>query len=381
MKKNIMLVFGTRPEAIKMAPIFHALTSDNKLDVQVCITAQHREMLDQMLTLFNIKPDYDLDVMRADQTLFDVTAAILVALQTVLEKVRPDMVLVHGDTTTSFVAALACYYLKIPCAHVEAGLRTGDLYAPFPEEANRSLTARLAELHFSPGETAKKNLINEGVSGNKIFVTGNTVIDALLWVKKQLSWRDDWRELYQSAADIVCDAKPFILVTGHRRENFGGGFQNICQALARIAKAYPDWHIIYPVHLNPKVKTLVFKLLSDINNIHLIEPLDYAPFVYLMMQSRIILTDSGGIQEEAPALGKPVLVMREKTERPEAIAAGTVSLVGTDPEKIYYSTSALINDEALYQRMAEAINPYGDGRAAEKIVDVLKKYWGANENQ
>lgn len=379
MKKTIMLIFGTRPEAIKMAPVYHVLSSVQAFNVKVCITAQHREMLDQMLALFHIKPDIDLDLMKANQNLFDLTANTLLALNRVFDDDKPDMVLVHGDTTTSFVASLACYYAKIDCAHVEAGLRTHDLYAPFPEEANRLLTARLAKLHFSPTLTAKKNLLQEGVSPDSIFVTGNTVIDALLWVKQRLVWQKEWVSLYQSASSVVKAKKPFILVTGHRRENFGERLQEICQGIARIAETYSDWHIIYPVHLNPKVKKPVHELLAAYENVHLIDPLEYAPFIYLMTQSSIVLTDSGGIQEEAPALGKPVLVMRDKTERPEAVAAGTVSLVGANADKIFHSVSALINDEVLYRRMSEAINPYGEGHAAEKIVEALKTYWGINE--
>lgn len=372
---KIFTIFGTRPEAIKMAPIIQALRAQEDFQVKICVTAQHRHMLDQMLALFKITPDYDLDIMSLNQDLFDVTNETLSRLRQILQQEKPDLVLVLGDTTSAFAGALAAFYLRIPVAHAEAGLRTGDLNAPFPEEANRILITRLADLHFAHTEVAKLNLIREAIAETKIFVTGNTVIDALLWVKNHIHWRSEWQNLFASASEPLQTHKPFILVTAHRRESFGAGFAGICAGLAHIAERYPDWHIIYPMHLNPNVKQIVEEKLGHYRNVHLLKPLDYAPFVYLMNHARFILTDSGGIQEEAPALHKPVLVMREKTERPEAIAAGVAMLVGTKPERILTAVETLMTDTLQYTKMTAAQNPYGDGKAAQRIVAVLQNYF------
>lgn len=368
---KVLCIFGTRPEAIKMAPLALALAADERFDARVCVTGQHREMLDQVLTLFNIKPEFDLNIMKSGQDLTDVSAAILQGMKQVFNQFRPDMVLVHGDTATTFAASLAAYYQKIPVAHVEAGLRTGNIYSPWPEEANRKLTGALASLHFAPTEISRDNLLREGVSPESIVVTGNTVIDALLGVVKRLEHDP---ELYAKAAAPAAFLTPdrkLVLVTGHRRESFGGGFERICQALLELAKQYPEVDIVYPVHLNPNVREPVKRLLTGVSNIYLIEPLDYLPFVHLMSRSNIILTDSGGIQEEAPALGKPVLVMRETTERPEAVAAGTVKLVGTDVDNIVRELSNLLSDQQAYAAMSYAHNPYGDGKACQRIIDAL----------
>lgn len=368
-----LCVFGTRPEAIKMAPLALALTADSRFEAKVCVTGQHREMLDQVLGLFGIEPDFDLNIMKAGQDLTDVTVAILQGLKGVFKQFRPDVVLVHGDTATTFAATLAAYYQQIPVAHVEAGLRTGNLYSPWPEEANRKLTGALARLHFAPTETSSANLLREGVSASDIVVTGNTVIDALLDVVDRLQTDNKLREIASAPTAFLNAERRVVLVTGHRRESFGDGFERICQALSQVAKRYPDVEIVYPVHLNPNVREPVNRLLSGIANVHLIEPLDYLPFVHLMSRSYIILTDSGGIQEEAPSLGKPVLVMRDTTERPEAVGAGTVRLVGTQAEEIVGALCQLLDDEQAYQAMSYAHNPYGDGAASQRIIAALLK--------
>ena len=356
-----------------MAPVIRALKTDHRFHSRICVTAQHRQMLDQVLQLFNIVPDIDLNIMAPHQDLFDITGRVLGGLRAVLQDEKPDLVLVQGDTTTAFVAALAAFYLNIPVGHVEAGLRTGNLRAPFPEEANRILTTRLASLHFAPTETNRQNLLKEQVASKQIWVTGNTGIDALLWVRAQLSARDEqwWHACFGSLWPVLRSNKTLILVTGHRRENFGQGFISICQALRDIAQKHPEWEIVYPVHFNPNVQKTVREMLSSQPNIHLLNPLDYEPFVYLMNRAALILTDSGGVQEEAPSLGKPVLVMRDTTERPEAVTVGTVMLVGTDQAKIVAETEGILLDSQRYQRMATAHNPYGDGQAASRIVTVL----------
>lgn len=368
---NVLSIFGTRPEAIKMAPVIQALKANPAFTAKVCVTAQHRQMLDQVLELFAIRPDYDLNIMQDGQDLFSLTARMLPALREVLLAEQPDMVLVQGDTTTCFVASLAAFYLRISVGHIEAGLRTGNPYAPFPEEANRVMTSHLATVHFAPTEQARCNLLAEGIRANTVFVTGNTVIDALFWVRERFAAQQNWAGVFGSAEPIISEYKPYVLITGHRRENFGNGLQNICEALVLLAERHPDVHFVYPVHLNPHVQTPVYSLLSRKANVHLIPPLDYAPFVYAMNHARLILTDSGGVQEEAPSLGKPVLVMRETTERPEAVTAGTVLLVGTNKERIVQETERLLNDQQAYQKMAAIANPYGDGQAAEKIVKIL----------
>ena len=371
--KKILLVFGTRPEAIKMAPLALQLQQQKKIETRVCVTGQHRQMLDQVLELFNLKPDFDLNLMKSGQTLSDVTSGVLKGLETVFSEWLPDIVLVHGDTATTFAASLAAYYHKIKIGHVEAGLRTGNIYSPWPEEANRKLTGALANYHFAPTQSSYNNLLKENINPEIITITGNTVIDALLKVKEKVETDKKIISDFNEQFDFLDTSKKMILVTGHRRENFGQGFLNICQALANIAQKYTDVQIVYPVHLNPNVQKPVNELLSGISNIHLIAPQDYLPFVYLMNHSYLILTDSGGIQEEAPSLGKPVLVMRDTTERPEAVDAGTVKLVGTDAATIEESVTALIEDTVLYQQMAEAHNPYGDGLACEKIIQKLSK--------
>ena len=368
--KKALVVFGTRPEAIKMAPVVKRMREHFGGEVRVCVTAQHRQMLDQVLNLFGIVPEYDLNLMTPGQDLTDITANVLVALRGVLEDFSPDVVLVHGDTTTTFAASLAAYYKKIPVAHVEAGLRTGNRYSPWPEEINRKLTGAMAAFHFAPTATSRDNLLRESVEADSIFVTGNTVIDALLDVVKKIDGDHELKAGLEQQFDFLNPEKRTILITGHRRENFGKGFEEICNALAWLATR-DDVELVYPVHLNPNVQEPVRRLLGDISNIHLIEPLDYLPFVYLMNRAYLIITDSGGIQEEAPSLGKPVLVIRDTTERPEAVEAGTVKLVGTDARKICRETNELLDDKAAYQRMAFAHNPYGDGYAAKRIVDIL----------
>ena len=376
--KKILVVFGTRPEAIKMAPLIKELEKNqNFFHTKVCITAQHREMLDQVLKLFNIRPDYDLNIMKPDQNLSEITSTIIQKIKPILEEANPDLILVHGDTTTTFSTSLAAYYHKIKIGHVEAGLRTGNLYSPWPEEGNRKLTGILSDYHCAPTEVSKRNLINEGVNKSKIIVTGNTVIDALkLTLDKIQSNKDISAKLVQAlkALGVSNLNSKFILVTGHRRENFGQGFINICEALKNIAEKNPLINIIYPVHLNPNIRTPVNQLLRGVDNIKLIEPLKYEEFVYLMSKSYFILTDSGGIQEEAPSLGKPVLVMRDSTERPEAVEAGTVKLVGSNTKKIVKEVQLLIDDFNEFQKMSKAHNPYGDGNASKKIVDMLREY-------
>ncbi|QFT53806.1 non-hydrolyzing UDP-N-acetylglucosamine 2-epimerase [Microbulbifer sp. THAF38] len=371
---KVLIVFGTRPEAIKMAPLALKLNSDARFNVKVCVTAQHREMLDQVLNLFELSPDYDLNLMRPGQDLTDLSTDILKGMRKILEVAKPDIVLVHGDTTTTFATTLSAYYQQIPVGHVEAGLRTGNLYSPWPEEANRRLTGSLAALHFSPTETSKKNLLNEGISKDKIFVTGNTVIDALMQIVNKLDTDQSAFNKIHEKLKFIDENRKIILVTGHRRESFGGGFERICQALALTANTHPNCQIIYPVHLNPNVREPVNRLLKNIRNICLIDPLEYLPFVYLMNKSNIILTDSGGIQEEAPSLGKPVLVMRNTTERPEAVEAGTVKLVGTKIDTITKEITTLLTDSAEYKKMSFSHNPYGDGEASNRILKALVDY-------
>lgn len=374
MALRVLVIFGTRPEAIKMAPVVHGLISDARFATRVCITGQHREMLDQVLTLFGIRPDHDLNVMRPGQDLYGVTAEILTGLRGVLATARPDMVLVHGDTATTLAATLAAYYARIPVGHVEAGLRTGNLWSPWPEEGNRRVAGALAALHFAPTEGARANLLCENVPDDRITVTGNTVIDALLQVTARIDAESGLERELAGCFPFLHPDRRLVLVTGHRRENFGAGFERICTALHRIADRFADVDIVYPVHLNPQVRAPVQRILSGAANIHLIEPLDYLPFVWLMGRAHLVITDSGGIQEEAPALGKPVLVMREMTERPEAVTAGTVQLVGTDPVAIEDWAARLLTDPAAHARMAVAHNPYGDGKAVPRILDALADY-------
>lgn len=375
---KVLSVFGTRPEAIKMASVLHELAKADGIDSQVCVTAQHRQMLDQVLELFGIVPDYDLDLMTPGQDLFDITSKSLLGLRDVLRTAKPDLVLVHGDTTTCFTAALAAFYEGIPVGHVEAGLRTGDLRAPFPEEANRTLVGRLATYHFAPTNTARDNLLAEGISDQAISVTGNTVIDSLLMVRDSVMElpKQKWIELYTAELyDRIIDPdRKLILITGHRRENFGQGFINICEAISELASSHSDWDLIYPVHLNPNVQKPVYELLGSQPNVSLIEPQDYAPFVWLLNQSDLVLTDSGGIQEEAPSLGKPVLVMRAVTERPEAVLAGTARLVGTSKEKICSEIELILGDLNMYNAMSQAHNPYGDGLAASRIITAISSF-------
>ncbi|ELV8592293.1 TPA: non-hydrolyzing UDP-N-acetylglucosamine 2-epimerase [Vibrio vulnificus] len=372
-KKKVLTVFGTRPEAIKMAPLVHALAADERFEAKCCVTAQHREMLDQVLELFEITPDYDLNLMKAGQTLNEVTSRILLELKPVLQEFKPDVVLVHGDTATTFAASLAAYYEQIAVGHVEAGLRTGNIYSPWPEEANRKLTGALTKYHFAPTETSQQNLLQENYAPENIFVTGNTVIDALLMVKEKIEQDADLKATLAAQFPYLDGSKKLILVTGHRRESFGGGFERICEALAQTAKQHPEVQILYPMHLNPNVREPVNRILGSVENVLLIEPQQYLPFIYLMDRAHIILTDSGGIQEEAPSLGKPVLVMRDTTERPEAVVAGTVKLVGTDVEKIISNLNTLLSDSEAYQAMSFAHNPYGDGKACQRILDLLCK--------
>lgn len=370
--KKVLTVFGTRPEAIKMAPVVKELARHpDAFETKVCVTAQHRQMLDQVLDLFDITPNYDLDIMKPGQSLTDVTCNVLQGLAPVLEDFRPDVVLVHGDTTTTMAASLAAYYQKIDVGHVEAGLRTGNIYSPWPEEMNRKLAGAISRYHFAPTERSRENLLREGVPADTIHVTGNTVIDALLDVVEKVRTDSALRDKMAGRFSFLRPDSRMILVTGHRRENFGEGFENICQALKEIAAAHSDVEIVYPVHLNPNVQEPVRRILSHCPSVHLIEPQDYLPFVYLMDRSYLIITDSGGVQEEAPSLGKPVLVMRDTTERPEAVTAGTVKLVGTDRERIVAEAADLLSNTASYDRMAHAHNPYGDGMAAERISSSL----------
>lgn len=366
-KKRVMVVFGTRPEAIKMAPVVHALQAHPDLEPIVTVTAQHRQMLDQVLEIFDITPDYDLDIMQPGQSLSGITSKILLGMPAVFEQAKPDLVLVHGDTSTTLATALAAFYARIPVGHVEAGLRTGNMQAPWPEEANRRLTAPLTLHHFAPTERSRDNLLAENIPADTIVVTGNTVIDALLEVDQRIQADGALRDSLAARFPFLDPSRRLLLVTGHRRENFGDGFERICKALAEVAQR-GDIQIVYPVHLNPNVQEPVRRHLSGLANVHLIEPQEYLPFVYLMQQSHLILTDSGGVQEEAPSLGKPVLVMRDTTERPEAVTAGTVILVGTDQERIVSEVSQLCDDPAIYESMAEAHNPYGDGQASARIV-------------
>jgi UDP-N-acetylglucosamine 2-epimerase (non-hydrolysing) len=369
---KVLTVFGTRPEAIKMAPLVQALAQDPAFESRLCVTAQHREMLDQVLSLFQLQPDYDLNVMRPEQGLTEITCRILQGMHTVLLDFKPDIVLVHGDTTTTLAASLAAFYQQIPVGHVEAGLRTGDLASPWPEEGNRKLTGHLARLHFTPTLRSRQNLLDENLAADSIVVTGNTVIDALLWVRDRVLDDNEINAQLASRYPFLDDSKKLVLVTGHRRESFGEGFERICSALAQIARQHPHTQIVYPVHLNPNVHEPVNRILRGIDNIVLIEPQEYLPFVWLMNRAWLILTDSGGIQEEAPSLGKPVLVMRETTERPEAVEAGTVKLVGTDTARIVNEVSTLLNDDEAWQTMSRAHNPYGDGEACGRIVQSLK---------
>jgi UDP-N-acetylglucosamine 2-epimerase (non-hydrolysing) len=372
---KVLSVFGTRPEAIKMAPVIKELEKSPEIFKSiVCVTAQHRQMLDQVLSLFDITPDYDLNIMKPGQGLSDITCNVLLGLKPVFEAERPDIVLVHGDTSTTMAASIAAYYAQIKVGHVEAGLRTGDKFAPFPEEMNRRVTGSLTDIHFAPTEASRQNLYREGVADEAIFVTGNTVVDALLSVSEKIAVDPEVNRRFMEEYSFLDPAKKLILVTGHRRENFGKGFENICSALVEIAQNNPDVEILYPVHLNPNVQEPVKRILGagNIGNVHLIEPVDYLPFVYLMNRSYLIITDSGGVQEEAPSLGKPVLVMRDTTERPEAVQAGTVLLVGTDKAAIVEETTNLLNDADAYEAMSLAHNPYGDGNAAQRICAALQ---------
>ena len=382
--KTVMLVFGTRPEAIKMAPLVKAFqAASDSFRTLVCVTGQHREMLDQVLHIFDIRPDYDLNIMKQGQDLYDVTSRVLLGLREVLKEARPDVVLVHGDTTTSTAAALAAFYAQIPVGHVEAGLRTHNIYSPWPEEMNRQLTGRMATWHFAPTPLSRQNLLAENVAEAQITVTGNTVIDALYWVVDKikhdasLSQQLD-AELQRAGYDVerLSGGRKLVLITGHRRENFGDGFIHMCTAIKDLTQRYPQVDFVYPMHLNPNVRKPIHEVfgqdLSGLGNMFFIEPLEYLSFVHLMEKSHIVLTDSGGIQEEAPGLGKPVLVMRDTTERPEALTAGTVKLVGTDYDKIVSAVSTLLDDEAAYQTMSRAVNPYGDGKACGRIVETLK---------
>ena len=371
--KKILTVFGTRPEAIKMVPVIHALEADPRFDSKVCVTAQHREMLDQVMNLFNIKPDFDLSVMKPGQTLIDLTSEILKALKPILESVEPDLVLVHGDTTTTFASSLAAFYHKIKIGHVEAGLRTGNIYSPWPEEANRKLTTSITNYHFAPTNGSKENLLKEGVPECNIEVTGNTVIDTLFQVREKLEKDKALSDKLAIKFNFLDSNKKLVLITGHRRESFGEGFERICKAIEQIANTHQDIQVIYPVHLNPNVQEPVNRYLRDLDNVFLTEPQEYLPFCYLMNKASIILTDSGGIQEEAPSLGKPVLVMRETTERPEAVEAGTVKLVGTNIDLIVNEVNLLLTDAEEYYKVSQAHNPYGDGLACGRIIQFLAK--------
>jgi UDP-N-acetylglucosamine 2-epimerase (non-hydrolysing) len=372
MTKKVSLIFGTRPEAIKLCPLVLELKKHREFEPHVCVTGQHRQMLDQVLDVFEVVPDIDLNLMQPDQTLAGLTARAITAIDGYLADCKPDMVIVQGDTTTSFCAALAAFYRRIPIGHVEAGLRTWNKFSPFPEEINRTITSRIADLHFAPTQWAKENLLKEGVPEDRIFVTGNTVIDALHIAVEKV--RKNPPEILGLPSHLLNgeSQRPLVLITGHRRENFGEGFANICRAISELSKRFPEAFFVYPVHLNPKVREPVFNLLSGHDNIYLIEPLSYLPFVALMSRSRIVLTDSGGVQEEAPGLGKPVLVMRDTTERPEAVEAGTVKLVGTDRKTIIDNVSTLLADGEAYTAMASVVNPYGDGMACQRIVQAIK---------
>ena len=377
-KKKIMLVFGTRPEAIKMAPLYHALKAQpDEFDTVLCVTAQHRQMLDQALKVFEITPDIDLNLMKPGQDLFDITASVLTGMRDVLRTHKPDALLVHGDTSTTLATAMAGFYLGVPVGHVEAGLRTHDLQAPFPEEFNRQVASKLAKWHFAPTEFSRSNLLAERVPSGSITVTGNTVIDALHWVLGRIdadaTRRQGLVEFLNAQLGFDWQNQRFVLITGHRRENFGDGFLQICHALKELAARFPAMQFVYPVHLNPNVQQPVTSILADVPNVHLIAPLDYEPFVYLLKHSHIVLTDSGGIQEEAPSLGKPVLVMRDVTERPEAVEAGTVRLVGADRGRIVANVADLLDNQASYLKMSKAHNPYGDGKACARIISILRE--------
>ena len=383
--KKILLVFGTRPEAIKMAPLVKAFLKDTQhFDTRVCVTAQHRQMLDQVLEVFDIHPDYDLNIMAPNQDLYDITSKVLLGMRSVLADFTPDVVLVHGDTTTAMAAALAAFYRQIPVGHVEAGLRTYNLMSPWPEEMNRQVADRICTWYFAPTDQSRRHLLDEGADGEHIFVTGNTVIDALLMAVDIIDSRPDVRlqvEQDLCAKGYEVGARPYILVTGHRRENFGEGFRHICSAIRRIATERPELDIVYPVHLNPHVQQPVYELLSDLPNVFLTAPLDYLPFVYAMRHSLLLLTDSGGVQEEAPSLGKPVLVMRRETERPEAVAAGTVKLCGVVQDDIVTMAERLIRDKSAYDAMAHAVNPYGDGHACRRIADAIEWKFGLRRDR
>lgn len=373
--QKVLLIFGTRPEAIKMAPLVKAFKNDTYFDARVCVTAQHRQMLDQVLEIFEIVPEYDLNIMKAGQDLYDITANVMLGLRDILADFKPDIVFVHGDTSTTFSASLAAYYSKVKVGHIEAGLRTYDIYSPWPEEGNRQLTGVLANYHFAPTVQSQENLLNEGKSKSNIFITGNTVIDALMYVLNRIESQPALEDKIRSNINsqyILDRNRKIILVTGHRRENFGQGFINICMGLKEIALNNPDVDIVYPVHLNPNVQRPVNDILSNINNIYLINPLQYEEFIYLMSQAYFIVTDSGGIQEEAPSLGKPVLVMRDTTERPEAVSAGTVKLVGCDKDILVREAEKLLHKQSEYEIMSRAHNPYGDGMASKKIIDFIK---------
>ncbi|MCU6684206.1 UDP-N-acetylglucosamine 2-epimerase (non-hydrolyzing) [Leclercia sp. H6W5] len=372
--KKLLLVFGTRPEAIKMASIVEMLKKDSRFEYKVCVTGQHKEMLGQVLQLFNITPDYDLGIMKPGQTLISITTSILEGLNSVLLEEKPDIMLVHGDTTTTLAATLAGYYHQVKVGHVEAGLRTGNIYSPWPEEGNRKVTGALANLHFAPTEASENNLLSEGVNQNSVFVTGNTVVDSLLIAKKILDENQNIQKDFEQNFKFLNNQRRMVLITGHRRESFGKGFEEICHSIKILSQKFPAVDFVYPVHLNPNVMEPVHRILKDVSNIYLIPPQDYMPFVYLMNKAYLILTDSGGIQEEAPSLGKPVLVMRETTERPEAVIAGTVILVGSSKEKIINNVSILLDDIDVYSTMARAHNPYGDGKAAQRILDILDQY-------
>ncbi len=378
MSIRVLSVFGTRPEAIKMAPVVRALQEAPGIDGRVCVTAQHRDMLDQVLELFELQPHHDLDLMQPGQDLTDLTCRVLQGMRAVLAEEKPDLVLVHGDTTTTFAATMASFYARIPVGHVEAGLRTGDLSAPWPEEANRVLADRLCALYFAPTTKSRDNLLAEGCAQDRVWVTGNTVIDALLWVRDRMRSRplEEFRPAFGDAFDAIASERPLVLVTGHRRESFGEGFLNICRALRTLSSNHPDATFVYPVHLNPNVQRPVREHLVGLENVFLLPPLDYAPFVRLMDRSTLVLTDSGGIQEEAPSLGKPVLVMRDVTERPEGVAAGTVRLVGTDYDRIVDEVGRLLADRAHYESMSHAHNPYGDGEASGRIVSAIREVLG-----
>lgn len=374
-KKKIMVIFGTRPEAIKMAPVVLGLKKDSCFKTLVCVTGQHREMLDQVLSLFRLVPDYDLNLMKSDQTLIDIFAALMTALKGVFSLEKPDMILVHGDTATTFAASLAAYFLKIKIGHVEAGLRTGNMYAPWPEEGNRKLTGALADIHFAPTVAAQENLISEGTDPSTIHVTGNTVIDALLYIlEKDSSSNNTISKMIEISSGLNLQEK-YILITAHRRENLGDGLQNICSAIIQLANRFQNYQFAFPVHLNPNVRDTVYQKLGGLQNVCLFDPVDYRGMVHLMANCKLILTDSGGIQEEAPTLGKPVLVMRNTSERPEAIKSGTAKLVGTDVNEIVNTVAELLSDKIVYNEMATVKNPYGDGEAVQRITVALQKYW------